>query len=126
MEPTALLLWRLYSRILKRTGCLSRSSRLFVSGTGSLRSGDEYLHTVGENQNAAANHFGYNAFQDLTALAGLSNLLEAGNGIETLLGKHYSAFHIVDAQNDQFQLVALLYRSVALAAGSSVSSASGM
>ena len=95
---------------LEANGLLEQILKIIVSGTSSLRSGNEYLHAIGENQNTAANHFGYNAFQNLAALAGFSNLLEAGNGIETLLGKHYSAFHIVDAQDNQVQLVALLYQ----------------
>ena len=71
-----------------------------------LAGGDEYLDAIGEDQNAALDDLGDNAGEDFAGLAGIHDLLEAGYGIQAGLGEHGGAFHIVDADDHQLQLIA--------------------
>ena len=88
-----------------------------VAGNAGLAGGDKYLDAIGEDQNAALDDFGDDAGEDFAGFAGVHDLLKAGSGIQTGLGEHGGAFHIVDADDHQLQLVADLDDILRLGAG---------
>ena len=85
---------------------LDHLAKVGILGQTALGSGHEDAHALDRDDNAALVHFGHGAFENGLVLNGGLNVFPKLDSVETLLGKGGIAFHVVDADNISFDLVA--------------------
>ena len=85
---------------------LDHLAKVGVLGHTALRSGHEDAHALDRDDDAALVHFGHDAFEDGLVLNGSLDVLPELDRVETFLGEGGVAFHVVDADDISFDLVA--------------------
>jgi len=80
-------------------GLADHLAQLGAAGLAGLGSGNEHAHALNVDDDAALVFLGDLAFQRGLVLAGLCDVVPHLHGVQTLLGQHGIAFHIVDADD---------------------------
>ena len=92
-------------------------AELSAAGLAALGSGDKHTHALDIDHDAALVLLSDLAFQRGLILAGLCDVIPHLDSIQTLLGQHCIAFHIVDADDVRLDLVADLHHVLRLDIG---------
>ena len=96
---------------------LPRGAELSAAGQTGLGSGHEHAHALDVDHDAALVLLGDLALQSSLLLTGLLDVLPDLDSVQTLLGQHGIALHVVDADDIGLDLVADLHHILRLHAG---------
>ena len=98
-------------------GLADHLGQIGAAGLAALGSGHEHAHALDVDDDAALVLLGDLALKSGFVLAGLSDILPDLHGVQTLLGEHGIALHVVDADDVGLDLVADLDDVLGLDAG---------
>ena len=98
-------------------GLTDHLAQIRTAGLAGLGSGNEHAHALDVDDDAALVLLGDLALEGGLVLAGLLDLLPDLHGVQTLLGEHGIALHVVDADDVGLDLVADLDDVLGLDAG---------
>ena len=98
-------------------GLADQSAELSAAGQTGLGSGHEHAHALDVDHDAALVLLGDLALQGSLLLTGLLDILPDLDSVQTLLGQHGIALHVVDADDIGLDLVADLHHILGLHAG---------
>ena len=98
-------------------GLADHLAQLSAAGLAGLGSGHEHAHALDVDDDAALVLLGDLALQGGLVLAGLCDVVPHLHGVQTLLGQHGIALHVVDADDVSLDLVADLHHVLGLDVG---------
>ena len=95
---------------LETHGLLQKLGKLGLAGQIGLGGGDEHAHALDVDDDAALVLLGDDAFHDLAVVDGLFDVRPHLGGVQTLLGQHRGALHVVDSNDNSLDGIADLDR----------------
>ena len=98
-------------------GLADHLAQIGTTGLTALRGGNEHTHALDVDDDTALVLLGDLALKSGFVLAGLSDILPDLHGVQTLLGEHSVALHVVDTDDVGLDLVTHLHHVLRLHAG---------
>ena len=102
---------------LHADGLTDQLAQIAALGNAGLGSGNEHADALDIGNQAALVLLGDDALDDRLLLAGSLDLVPALDGVQTLLGQHHGALHVVDTDHIDLDLIAHIEQVLGLGSG---------